>query len=390
MRACYRLICLIVINSMVHSLSATAQELQSGWIYPNLKVLKLPTSKIAYLPEEGLILYDKPDGEMIAKLSRDLRNRNYPNYQLNILLQPRNRTPELLHTEALKPLPNGCYAIPFVNRSKNHILLFSDKGPYYYWVNIDDLKRQNFFLTDKANATAIQTIGEDAAGLLIPDFEKQPELPRQNYAYAPTKGVNLYREPGGAVAATLSRFCPTGRFSDGAMRMFILPIDNPNNCQFITTTNLHHLSDDTFVIPYVKHSDDYILLFTDPVNQYWARGDEFLSQNFRIVEWKTYFIERRQTPSHANSPGLILRASPYADAAKILEVKGEEMDITITGFDEGFCEGPWCKVKVKTYKENPCTTKLSADENNGPEYEGWIMIVDDNGQPNVYINTKGC
>ena len=67
------------------------------------------------------------------------------------------------------------------------------------------------------------------------------------------------------------------------------------------------------------------------------------------------------------------------------------MHIQLTGFDDGFCEGLWCKVKVKVYNENPCATQISEEKNLKTEYEGWIKLIDDStGLPNVYMNTKGC
>lgn len=94
---------------------------------------------------------------------------------------------------------------------------------------------------------------------------------------------------------------------------------------------------------------------------------------------------------HAMGNGLNLRMSPYADAKRLLTIKGEEMHIYLTGFDEGFCEGFWCKVKVKVYKKNPCVTSMDETKNLSVEYEGWIKLIDETtGLPNVYINTKGC
>lgn len=371
-----------------------SQTLQFGWLLPDATNAKLPTKDIAYLPEEGINLYDKPNGEHIGRLGRDPRSRDYPNYYFNIFLSPRDRTPELLPREALAPLADNCFAVPFVKQENGFVLLFSKDGPYYYWASVKELTEQHYYLSDRkkiGNAVQVPSSNtENRTGLILPDFEKLPELPRTTMAYVPGSGLALYDRPGGKVWAKLSRFCPVGKYTDGSMRMFILPDSNPNNCEHIKLEQLHHLSDDTYGIPFYNRVDNYVLLFKNTSQECWVDVKDIAESNFRMLGWKEYFIERRDLPAHVNEPGLNLREGPYADAKKLLTVKGDEMEIILTGFDGGFCEGPWCKVKVKVYKKSPCTTSEPESKNLKKEYEGWIKLVDDNGMPNVHINTKGC
>jgi hypothetical protein len=232
---------------------------------------------------------------------------------------------------------------------------------------------------------------ETGAGLLIPDFGKLTDLPRQNFSYIPSRGFVLYDGVGGKPVAKLSRFCPVGKFTDGNMRMFILPDSNPNDCRQIMLEHLHHLSDDTYTIPFYKNENGFIQLFNDPkLGPTWAKIDDIVSQNFILIGWKDYYVDRRNSPAFAKDPGLNLREGPYADAKKIVTIKGDNMEITIIGFDDEFCEGAWCKVRVKVYKQSQCTTSMPESENLLETYEGWIKIVGDDGKANVYINTKGC
>lgn len=361
-----RFTCIALLLITVSS-NVAGQIKQFGWIIPDMQKQTLPTHDIAYIPDDGFNLYDKPKGEVIARLGRDPRMRNQPNYLLGIFLRPRDRTPELLPLEALAPLPKNCYAVPFVRQIDNFILLFDTLGPYQYWVDVKEIEKLGYKLEDKVIDQIVPKVTntENGAGLLIPDFAKLTDLPQQNFAYIPTRGLTLYDRSGGKAVAKLSRFCPVGKFTDGNMRMFILPDNDPNNCKQITLQHLHHLSDDTYVIPFYENENGYIKLFNDPtLGSAWAKIDDIVSQDFRMVGWKEYYIDRRSSPAFANAPGLNLREGPYADA--------------------------WCKVKVKVYKRSQCTTPVPESENLLETYEGWIKILGDDGLANVYINTKGC
>ncbi len=243
---------------------------------------------------------------------------------------------------------------------------------------------------DSAQAALI-VITEDKAGLIIPDFSKLPDLPREQFAYVPQGGLPLYN-PQQEQVATLSKFCPVGKYTDGHMRMFILPIENEDNCKNVPLEELHHWSDDAYMIPFAENSGEMLRLFrSKSLGMLWANVSDISNRNFLLLSWKEYFISRRSSPVFAMGNGLNLRESPYADATRILTIKGETMHIFLTGFDDDFCEGFWCKVKVKVYQENPCTSLLSEEANFKAEYEGWVKLIDErNGMPNVYMNTKGC
>lgn len=252
----------------------------------------------------------------------------------------------------------------------------------------DDQIKRNYYPTTR---NVPMRMAENEAGLLVPDFEKHPDLPRQNIAHIPPKGLLLHDRPGGTALGRLSRFCPVAKYSDGNMRMFILPNENTNDCKHITLAQLHHWSDDAYMIPYSRVESGYVQLFNDrDLGGTWVKLADILDQDFRLLGWKDYLIERRDLPAFANDPGLDLLESPYADAKKILNVQGDAMQIWITGHEDGFCEGRWCKVSVKVYKENPCTSSLPEQENLSGTYEGWIELISEDGQPNVYMNTKGC
>jgi hypothetical protein len=373
--------------------SLFAQENKVHILVPE-NLLSLENQKdISYLPANGLNLYDAPNGKFIGRLDRDRKSKNYENFLLNIFLYPQNRTPELIPLEALAPLSKNRYAIPIVKEKNNFLQLFDNQAPYFYWIDIEDVKKAGFRVTDfQIQPEIIPTFMENGAGLIIPDFEKLTDLPRERYVYMFANNIPLYAdgEINEKSIATLSRFCPVAKYTDGEMRMFILPNDNPNNCIHLTTENLHHLSDDTYVMRYYKRKNQFLLLFDLNNIQYWANIEDIVNQDFRIVGWKDYFIENRANPCYANDDNIVLRESPYDDAKILVKITDDRHQILITGFEEGYCEGQWCKVTIIQFKENPCRENIPEEQNIIKKTEGWIKLIDDNGFPTVHFNTKGC
>src|SRR5690606_34665435 len=116
-----------------------------------------------------------------------------------------------------------------------------------------------------------------------------------------------------------------------------------NACREVTLTDLHHWSDDTYMIPFYKNENGFVRLFNnDKLGYTWAKIEDINNQHFNLMGWKAYYISRRDTPAYARGNGLNLREAPYTDAVKIITLRGETMQIYITGFEDDFCEGAWC------------------------------------------------
>jgi hypothetical protein len=122
-----------------------------------------------------------------------------------------------------------------------------------------------------------------SAGIIAPDFEKLTDLPKENYSYVPGVRISLYDKPEGNVTADLSRFCPVAKYVDGNMRMFILPLENENNCIHITTADLHNLGNETYAIKFTARDGDYVLINAqDSKIQYWAKISDFEKADYLI------------------------------------------------------------------------------------------------------------
>jgi len=247
------------------------------------------------------------------------------------------------------------------------------------------LLANNFNLySQKANSK--KSTAQIEAGILPPDFEKLKDLKREFTVYLPDKGVPLYASPRGKKIAKLGRFCPVAKYSDGNFRMYIL--SDSNAClKHITTEHLYHLTDETYAIPYYEKEKDFVLLFNFNNVKYWANTKDFTNKNYKVLSWKDYYLENKGTPCWANDDSLVLREGPSDDTKMLLKLDDDTHQIIIT---EKVEKDVWCKVTVTVYRENPCRNGLPDSENIVQKLQGWIKLINKNGQPTIHINTKGC
>lgn len=131
--------------------------------------------------------------------------------------------------------------------------------------------------------SVVITRGNSGAGIIMPDLEKLTKLPRENYSYVPGVRIKLYDKPEGNITADLSRFCPVAKYVDGNMRMFILPIENENDCIHITTADLHNLGNETYALKFIAREGDYVLINAqESQSQYWAKVSDFEKENYIV------------------------------------------------------------------------------------------------------------
>lgn len=337
-----------------------------------------------FIPDSGLSLYETPNGEFIGRITRISRKTQVIGATIEeqgISISHRNRRPSYLPKEALAPMENNCYAVPVVREKDGFVLLFDTVGPELLWVKLTELETANYTLQEWKAASEKKFYSEFGVGLLIPDSTAIKNLPKKNIAHVPAVNISLYDQPKGKKIAELSRFCPTGRFSDGLFRMFILPIENPNNCISITTKDLYASLDSVFYIQYTKQEGDFVQVFSKNGN-YWIDLKELYTEKFEVKEYKDFFTSNKRyfivTDNLKLNP---LRESPYADA-KIIEAPLYSQLL----FDGSFCEGRFCKVALIPYKLDPCKVVPHVIPQ---AIEVWMLVIDEHGNPIIKIN-KGC
>ena len=337
-----------------------------------------------FIPDSGLNLYQAPNGEFIGRITRINRKMHAIGSiieEQGITISHRNRRPSYLPKEALAPMENNCYAVPVIREKDGFVLLFDTVGPELLWVKLTELETANYTLQEWKAKSEKKFYSEFGIGLLIPDSTAIKNLPKKNIAHVPAVKISLYDRAKGKKIAELSRFCPTGRFSDGLFRMFILPIENPNNCISITTKDLYASSDSVFYIQYTKQEGDFVQVFSKNGN-YWIDLKELYAAKFEAKEFKEFFTRNKSnfivTDNLKSNP---LREGPYADA-KIIETPLYSQLL----FDVSFCEGRFCKVAMIPFKADPCKVVPHVIPQS---VESWIMVIDEQGNPLIKIN-NGC
>ena len=337
-----------------------------------------------FIPDSGLNLYQAPNGEFIGRITRINRKMHAIGAiieEQGITISHRNRRPSYLPKEALAPMENNCYAVPVVREKDGFVLLFDTVGPELLWVKLTELETANYTLQEWKAISEKKFYSEFGVGLLIPDSTATKNLPKKNIAHVPAVNISLYDQPKGKKIAELSRFCPTGRFSDGLFRMFILPIENPNNCISITTSDLYASLDSVFYIQYTKQVGDFVQVFNSKGN-YWIDLNELYAVKFEAKEFKDFFTQYKNGfIISKNLKANPLRESPYADAQII-----EAPIFAQVRFAGSFCEGRFCKVTMIPYKTDPCKVVPHVIPKT---IEAWMMVVDEQGDPLIKIY-KAC
>lgn len=332
-----------------------------------------------HVPADGFNVYNFPNGEVVGRI-RGVT----PLSEFSVSLSHRNRRPSLIPKEALAPLANNCFALPVIQEKEGFVLLFDTIGPEHSWISIDDIKKAGFELKIWKPISIKKFFSEKGKGLLIPDSVRLKDVPAKNIAHCPVKKINLYEKANGKKIAELSRFCPTGRYSDGIYRMFILPDSDPNNCIAITREDLYVFIDSVYYIPYSKQEGDFVQVFSDKGN-YWIDLNELSDAQFEAVEYKYFFVRYAVLRVHPlDIKNNLPKENPYADAKPVTEQKTGIT--TKIKFDGAFCEGDYCKVSVILYKHDPC---LVIPHVISKPIEAWLMVVDENGIPLVEMR-KYC
>lgn len=128
------------------------------------------------------------------------------------------------------------------------------------------------------------------------------------------------------------------------------------------------------------------LSIVDSGRTYWIRSMETLHENFYPTRWIDYLINNPNLGYYAKEPGLSMIELPSRDAKELTVIKGNLFEIT----PQGESSGAWARVKVKKYSAHPCLSPLPPDKFLEYELEGWIELVDANGNPNVWYYARGC
>lgn len=126
-----------------------AQTDKGGFIVP-LDSTMFPTNNVIYLPKDGFVFYDKPNGEYAGRISRILP----PNIQIpaNIpkdlyaTVSRRNIRPTVLDLSYFFKTKDNCFYVPFDKQEAGFVRIMP--SPLEAWVSVETIKQVGFKLTN--------------------------------------------------------------------------------------------------------------------------------------------------------------------------------------------------------------------------------------------------
>ncbi len=220
-------------------------------------------------------------------------------------------------------------------------------------------------------------------GLILPEERDNQEF---CCIYAPKEGFTIYNLPDGDIIGKLTRDVTQNTGDQSNYRIYFVDFRTKTDTQ-IDLEHFEEIGYEIWALPYSEKRNGFVKFRYDEKNL-WLKENDITKAGFALVDWQTFLTDNVDNllGFYANDPGLNLREQPNTDSRIIKTLKDETHQISPTKEHKGL----WTKVKVIINKEHPCRTDLKEEENIIQELEGWIKIIDDNGQPNVWYYSRGC
>ncbi|MDW3195994.1 MAG: SH3 domain-containing protein [Cytophagales bacterium] len=199
--------------------------------------------------------------------------------------------------------------------------------------------------------------------------------------YFPKTGqLPLYDRPNGSKVGQLQR---KGLDSSGNEDPYTLVFINLKN----DTTELDFWGDlkevgyEVMAISFHQYQDGYIKILPDQAS-IWASQEDLEKLGFRSLCYQEFMAEMsgKVLGFYIEHP-LNLRSGPSASHEK-LETLTFLHEISLTGVHQG----QWSQVKVIKLNKERCEGEVIEEY----ELEGWIKVIDEEGNLNIWYYTRGC
>ena len=226
------------------------------------------------------------------------------------------------------------------------------------------------------------TVGQEFhRGVIMPLVDSLQYAEKYCCILAPEKGFSVYDRPNGNLVGTLKR--QVNKQDDQAVYKIFLVTGSKK----MKVDQYLEIEYDLYAINYTDSVDGFIKVL-DTLKSCWINVAELKQKGFRAVNWRSFMMSlgEKDAGFYANEPGLRLRKEPNTNSEVIGSVRGDLFEIKLTAE----ISGQWNKVKIIKYKQSPCETELSNEENIEYRSEGWLKIIDDRGEPNLWRHTRGC
>jgi len=223
------------------------------------------------------------------------------------------------------------------------------------------------------------------SGIILPDQRDEEEI---CCIYVPEDGFTVYNQPNGEITGHLTGDVKQNLGDQYNYQIFFVDDSTKRETQ-IDLENLQEIAYEIWALTYSTRINGFVKLKLEHDGQdLWLKESDIDKVGFEIVDWQTFLSNNVENllGYYANDPGLNLREKPTTDSKIIKTLKGDTHQILPTKEHKRL----WTKVKVIIYKEHPCRANVTEEDNIMQELEGWVKIIDDNGQPNVWYYSRGC
>lgn len=199
--------------------------------------------------------------------------------------------------------------------------------------------------------------------------------------YFPKTGqLLLYDQPNGSKVGQLQR---KGLDSSGNEDPYTLVFINQNN----DTTELNFWNDlkevgyEQMAISFHQERDGYLKILPEQASV-WASLDDLEKLGYRGLSYQEFMAEvsGKVLGFYIEQP-LNIRTGPSASHEK-LETLTYLHEISLTGKHEG----EWSQVKVIKLNKERCEGEVREEY----AIEGWIKVIDEDGNLNIWYYTRGC
>jgi hypothetical protein len=221
------------------------------------------------------------------------------------------------------------------------------------------------------------------AGLLLPTVDSLRYTNEYCCILSPKNGFKLYNAPNGKVVGTLQLEI---RENDNQSPYFIY-LTTTEDKEQLATDNFKLIGNEIYAIPFYEKRNSFVRILVDKGN-YWIAEKELNKIHFTAKSWINFLLEENEKVLgyYAKAPGLRIRKEPTTSSDLVEAIRGDLFEIKLSNE----IKGQWCKVSVTKYKEHPCETDLEDKDNIERIIEGWMKIIDDNGDSNLWYYAKGC
>ena len=219
-------------------------------------------------------------------------------------------------------------------------------------------------------------------GIIITEIDSLKYSEKNCCILSPEKGFTAYNEPNGKVIGKIKRLGSKEKNDQFAYEIYLVS-ENKN----LKLNEYSQIGYEIFALNFINSINGFVKIKSQSINM-WLKISEINQLGFKAINWIDYMVLNSEhvLGYYSKEPGLRLRTKPDISSEIIGSVRGDLFEIKLTGE----VLGQWAKVKITKYKEHPCNTELSEIENIEYKSEGWLKIIDDNGEPNLWNYSRGC